>query len=48
VAHVPSVLGRQLVIERGEGSFIVTADDGDSSTAPLGCGTPISVTAGPN
>jgi adenosylmethionine-8-amino-7-oxononanoate aminotransferase len=26
-AHVPSVLGRQLIIERGEGSFIVT-DDG--------------------
>jgi adenosylmethionine-8-amino-7-oxononanoate aminotransferase len=25
-AHVPSVLGRQLVIERGEGSYIVTAD----------------------
>lgn len=25
-AHVPSVVGRQLVIERGEGSYIVTAD----------------------
>jgi adenosylmethionine-8-amino-7-oxononanoate aminotransferase len=25
-AHMPSVLGRQLVIERGEGSYIVTAD----------------------
>src|SRR5262245_48935413 len=25
-AHVPSVLGRQLVVERGEGSYIVTTD----------------------
>lgn len=25
-AHVPSVLGRQIVVERGEGSYIVTAD----------------------
>lgn len=25
-AHVPSVVGRQLVVERGEGSYIVTAD----------------------
>jgi len=25
-AHVPTILGRQLVIERGEGSYIVTAD----------------------
>ncbi len=25
-AHVPSVLGRQLVIERGDGSYIVTSD----------------------
>src|ERR1041384_3883011 len=25
-AHMPSVLGRQLVVERGEGSYIHTAD----------------------
>jgi adenosylmethionine-8-amino-7-oxononanoate aminotransferase len=25
-AHMPSVLGRQLVIERGEGSYVITAD----------------------
>ncbi|MFI2841469.1 aspartate aminotransferase family protein [Mycolicibacterium sp. PDY-3] len=25
-AHVPSVLGRQLVIEKGEGSYVVTSD----------------------
>ena len=25
-AHIPSILGSQLVIERGEGSFVYTTD----------------------
>jgi adenosylmethionine-8-amino-7-oxononanoate aminotransferase len=25
-AHIPSIMGRQLVIERGEGSFVYTTD----------------------
>lgn len=47
-AHLPSVLGRQLTIERAEGSYLFSTDGRRLFDGTAACGTPMSATHAPN